>query len=783
MTGRRLSLYAVLFYGILFFYFLWPLLFLKATFLHGDYFNQFYPWTYHYAHALRAGFIPYWTDQMGCGFPLAAEGQVGPFYGIHLASYSFLPFYAAYTWNVPLHFLIGAAGFYATLRKTGLSRDAAGFGATLFSFSSLFGGCFYTTGTLRVLSWMPWCLWGIEHLADSDERSKRVWMAILAVFFSQMWTAGFPQMAVYAFGYFLLYVLLKRNLRPHGKAFWGVWLLGVVLALPAILATVELAQVSSRQGQGEDFALWGSVSPASLAGLFFPHWGNFLKSSYYLGVLPLFLSSPALFFKKSRPEKIFGILALVSFLLALGKYNPLYFYFVKVSGLTAFRNPLKFTFFFIFSLAVLSAHGFDRVLEMDRNSVPFKRWTQALFWTVVALVASPFILSFLYWLSGDALNHAAHRWIEGWFLHKSHPARSLSAYQAMGEEWLLGLKRLLDFRNPWNIYFSVLAAASFFVIRFSAGRKRLFKGFCLAVVVLDLAVFGRFLGIGFIGNVRSGHPEAHPDALVNRLVEFQKEKDGYFVEWTGEGRARNEILEPSSQMLFGLRHAGAYSPLLIKRYDELAHDLGFLDASLGRAELSLATWKSERAILNLIGVRWIVSTERLGLEDLWLVWEGRGRFIYENLDARPLVYGVYRVKNIPEKSARLAYLKSPAFQPDREVVLEEKMETPPLQPTFSGRADVQMLRNTPESVEVLIDAQSESFVIFRNAAYPGWKVTVDGQGQKLFPADHAFCGVFAGKGRHRVHFFYDHRHLDMALWVAAGAWIFLVVYLWKSKQK
>ena len=73
MSILRRHSYFLFFYGSLFLIFLWPLILLKKTFLFGDYWLQFYPWSFYYAQALKSGHLPYWVREVACGFPMVAE--------------------------------------------------------------------------------------------------------------------------------------------------------------------------------------------------------------------------------------------------------------------------------------------------------------------------------------------------------------------------------------------------------------------------------------------------------------------------------------------------------------------------------------------------------------------------------------------------------------------------------------------------------------------------------------------------------------------------------------
>jgi len=243
LNGQRHLWFLVGFF-VLFFLFLWDLVFLKSSFVLGDYATQHLPWAWITASHLKEGSYPYWTHLMTSGFPLLAEGQSASLYLINLLTYKFLPFNIAYTWSVPLHMGIGAFGFYRYALRLRLSPRAAALASLVFSFSSGYGGAFYNMGSLKTFCWMPWILWLLE-MNRSQPRMFR--LGVMAVLFSQQWTAGFPQMALYSMGYVLLHEIwanLETNPRTHWRLHLGslfcTMIAGFFLALPQLWPTWEL---------------------------------------------------------------------------------------------------------------------------------------------------------------------------------------------------------------------------------------------------------------------------------------------------------------------------------------------------------------------------------------------------------------------------------------------------------------------------------------------------------------------------------------------------------------
>ncbi len=76
-------------------------------------------------------------------------------------------------------------------------------------------------------------------------------------------------------------------------------------------------------------------------------------------------------------------------------------------------------------------------------------------------------------------------------------------------------------------------------------------------------------------------------------------------------------------------------------------------------------------------------------------------------------------------------------------------------------------RNT--RVSVLIEDTPAGLLVLADAAYPGWKATVDGQPTQVLTVDGLFRGVEVGEGQHEVVFYYEPLSVKIGLIVSAAA--------------
>ncbi|MFN7701436.1 MAG: YfhO family protein, partial [Deltaproteobacteria bacterium] len=76
-----------------------------------------------------------------------------------------------------------------------------------------------------------------------------------------------------------------------------------------------------------------------------------------------------------------------------------------------------------------------------------------------------------------------------------------------------------------------------------------------------------------------------------------------------------------------------------------------------------------------------------------------------------------------------------------------------------------------EPQRVVLDAQleSEGYVVFSDAFFPGWSATLDGAPVDIVPANVAVRAVRVPAGAHRIEMRYAPRSVRTGLWLAAAS--------------
>ena len=393
----------------------WKLLFTGLVVIGYDTMTYMYPYRFAAAAALRAGRLPLWNPEIYYGVPFLANLQSAVFYPLHMLFLLVRPT-VALNWSVALHLFLAAFFAYLAGRQLlALGRLSATVAGALYGFGGFVGAQVGHLNQLNAAAWLPAALvafhralaggsirWaaltgavlGIQLLAGHAQESymTMVLLALYAAFWA-IWQAaaarlpshpvpdgsgGLPvpdgaatQRSVWlrrsAWGRVSaasLLTLARLALRSVAT-FGGAGALAAGLAALQLLPSQELTALSIRaQGMSLGEAVSFSLPPRELFIGLLPTFGLAAPSSNeYLGWIGfggLILALVGVLFRARRAATLFFLLvAMGSFLLALGNHAPLYAYVFHLPGMNLFRVPARWLLLTCFSLAMLAGSGVD----------------------------------------------------------------------------------------------------------------------------------------------------------------------------------------------------------------------------------------------------------------------------------------------------------------------------------------------------------------------------------------------------------------------------------------
>lgn len=357
-------------------------LFYTPDFGRSDIWNFNYPIKDFLGKSLKKGELPFWSQDVGTGFPFLAEGQIGALNIFNLILFFLFPTWLAWNLSFIIIFLTSFSGTYLFLQKNKFSRLASFLAGFVFSFSGFFISHITHFNLVQSASFLPWLFLFGQKLV---EKGGKVNLFLLALVLCQQIFSGHPQItfiSLVGLGLFILTSIFNKKEARKIKLkkillFFVCLTFGFALSAPQLLPTIRLIRLSNRQAGLSSSTIFQYPYPLKhfvsfiLPNYFgspkngsYPHfnqeWGVYWENTAYMGILPLVFLF-IFFFKNKKTgfEKYFLFQLAVSILLVWGKDSPLYFIF-SFPGFNFFRVPSRFLLLTTFSIAVLSAFGFDQ---------------------------------------------------------------------------------------------------------------------------------------------------------------------------------------------------------------------------------------------------------------------------------------------------------------------------------------------------------------------------------------------------------------------------------------
>ncbi len=351
----------------------------------GDPLLYFYPYWHAAARTLfEAGRMPLWNSSLFMGAPFLANSQAGLLYPLNWPVWAMLPTPYAVSGSILLHLLIAGWGAYLAARRCyGLSVTGALPAGLLFALGGYLTAQVEHVNQLQGLAWLPWyfAAWGDGSAIAGERRSRLrlviMWSGIVTLQFLAGHTQSFF-ISLTGFSTWLLATAFLTSAEGETGASWSrgakalltlavSLLLALALAAAQLLPTLELAQLSSRQGGLPlNEALSFSLSPLLLAQSLLPTYGQLLFTEYiaFLPITALMLGIIGAWSWRSDRRKVIPllVLALLGLSFALGAYNPIYVLLARLPGFDLFRAPARWLALYALALSLLAALGWQRAL-------------------------------------------------------------------------------------------------------------------------------------------------------------------------------------------------------------------------------------------------------------------------------------------------------------------------------------------------------------------------------------------------------------------------------------
>ena len=790
MTRQRLVVpFLFLSFALLLFFYFWEVLLLPQLMVERDLPLFFYPLLQLWVEAVRGGEFPLWNPYSFCGQPLFASLQTAVFYPPNLFLF-LLPFDLAFNVTIILHFFLSGWFVYLLSREWGGSRTAGALAAVSFTFGGFLISIHNVLNTLQSAAWTPLIL-----LLAQRALSRPGWTypVLTALAVTVQFLGGGVEVFLITQTWVFLLTLFPRWFPgiERGSPWpmrWRKWavIYALFLGLGAvqILPFWEMTRNSIRyQGFSVEEATRWSLPWRDLLYVFVPdffHRGpeyylvdqNYLKS-IYLGLIP-FLTAPAYFADRSRRRAGVVILLSVPLLLALGKNTPVYpFLHSWIPGFRTIRFPAKFFFLTHLMMALLAGLGWDA----------FRRRFASISKKGAIVLKGAAMISALFF----AFSLLALRLFRGplvRFLEERHPI-------SYAWPWILNLHNLERF-----LLFVLLAVLLFL---FLADRKISLK--TAGILLVGLLTADLFLANwGFYR--RMDRKAFHGLSPNLQTVLADPEKGKIFLSplfmspiKTPQKKTPEELAQAVFQEAFyfdyplihGVYHTAGFGVLTYVPYQDLLGD--FLERKVS-PETSLFP--------ALTHARFILWHEPISDPAFKLIrkgetyeWSPPGdeknhpngppqalrftAFLYRNEKALPRAFLVPAYRIVTKAEERVSLIRNGGFDPRKTVLLEERPAPFPSGKGPIPRSDgVRILKRSLNQLALEASCSGPRVLLLSETYYPGWKVRVNGQGQKIYRANHAFRAVALGPGRHILIFQYRPFSFSLGLAVSGLTFLFLL---------
>ena len=683
---------------------------------------------------LRAGELPLWNDRQLCGTAHLADPANGMFQPVN-AVFLLRPVSAALAVHAFTCIFLMGLFFVLFGRALGLRYVAAMAGGTVYAFCGATASALSRPEMAAALAWAPLLFWAVAEQARAPRTGASVLGGIAAAL---MLLAGSPAVFAAFLALALPFAAVKSlwpggnaGVTPHHEHHFTVWRGFALMAFVAV-AVSAVQWIPSLAWLMQLDRPWDTLWRAGLAGTAPQNWTemithlvaprpDLLPRIGYLGAAALVFIPAAYLHRGRRAEILFFTVAAVGFAA------------VAMHGARRWDGPFPWQVFFLpasFCAAVLAALGVDRLFMSRRDARTPRFWTPLLLAMAVAAA--------VFWLSPP---------------------------ETKG--------RLLP----------ALAAIVFFALFRAAWAGAIGGILVTGLLFIDLSA------AGVNGHGRAFLPNAGPSAAVVRAAREQALDGRVFV----SAHPLDATLAPNIGMAFPLHAAGAaYLPLTAEqaRWWEVAAGIGqdtpeapesappsaVLPPSDGAPYLDLHANADAPQLLNFMAVRTVLAAGEGGLAagggaKLHLRRLGAdvdGVTLYGNDAALPRAFLVDRWRVAPEVVSAASVMTDADFSPLRECVVlpqgdslnylavalpegrgsvEKGAENAPL-----GKCSIDM--DTPERVELTVDAPRPAILVLSDTAASGWRAAVNGTSTPLLRVNGLFRGVVVPAGTSRVAFVY-----------------------------
>lgn len=515
---------------------------------------------------------------------------------------------------------------------------------------------------------------------------------------------------------------------------------------------------------------------------FGPNGARYTGGGIYSGILVLLIAAWALAQSFRKTGSVFALrdrrwiwfwggAALVSLLLAWGKFAPFYRIIYSLPYFSTIRNPAKFTHCFNWAVVILFAYGAHGLLAtyvgpaLTRTGRWFagfeKKWTLGLLATVgVAIVG--------------AVAYASS-------------SRALESYLVANAFNLAEARPILEFSNRQVgvfVLFLIISVAAIILLqrRTFVGERARWAGLVLGLVlVADLAranlpwvryydYQAKYATNPVIDFLRK-EPYQHRVAILPFRVnqEMAVMQQVYNIEWLQHlfpfyGIQAFDVVQEPRTTTENRTYRGVWSNTNVMAQWQpgspivRSWQLANVQYLVGIAGMADALNQQFDPVQRRFRLALAFDFPNLAAGDPAVVQTNTtgpyGLIDFTGALPRAKLFAQWQVST--NDDATLSRLASPQFDPQQTVVVSDAIAPPPAGATNAPPAPVEWVGQayTPKHIALRTQADAKTVLLLTDKYDPDWRVRVDGQPATLLRCNYLMRGVELPAGRHEVVFEY-----------------------------
>ncbi|HPP86867.1 MAG TPA: hypothetical protein PLM75_03280, partial [bacterium] len=661
--------------------------------------------------------LPKWEPYTFSGRPFFAMIQNAALYPL---TYLSVFFSSALGINLAIYFnlLLAAIFMYAFCFLIFKNNIAALLSAFIYALAGFSTMCVFL-GHITIINTLPYLPASFLFLKLMADTRKTKFLFFLAATLALQFFGGQPQFLFYtlfALSLFFLFLLFTNQQKINFSIlFISGLLVFFIIILPYYLKVNEFLKLTVRaETMGDyNFYTYWSFDPKKIITMIMPFfYGTSFGGDYWrmlwrplasfecynavLGVVAVFFIFLT-FWNLKRAQYViifFVFLFCLSFVLALGRYTPLYeFFHYYIPGFKMFRWPVRLMFLFQFCAAILAGYGslFLALLNKKEEEANLKKIKKIVF--IIFLIIT--CLSIALFSGKNIIYQKLKNKTEQMII-----AKSGTNYHSI-DFYFDAVKKIQNRINISILQFNILLAVLLFALLF---MKEFSIIFLTIVLIVELSIFHSY----FIRTIDNNY------CVVSADIHSKLDGNYRII-------SDSELYPPGINLLFNKMSVNGYEPFILKKYAQYANAIELSD----KVPENLLFIKPDYSnkLLDLLSVKYAI-TERDDLSESKYkkIYDITDTLkIYENINAAPIFYISAGLKFSEENDMLVKLQNSDYNYNDYVYISEKKLEFH----TSDLKYKIINYEIKDDYAKFQIKTNNKCVLVFNYIYYPGWSVKVN----------------------------------------------------------